>query len=216
MATLTGATERVASLRDRLEAQSAALASPWADAQLLAATGPLQLLRDETSAHDTLGRAHDRLASLGYVLDAARTGSFALAAGLRAGRRQPVRDLGERCLAVLAGARVLGWDGVIGELLDRARGTPADEDLTSTESEIAAFVADGLRNREIAARMFVSESTVEAHLTRTYRKLGVRNRAELSRRMVGRRTRRDQPVAPGVPDGAGTHRSVGIRIHSSG
>ena len=39
----------------------------------------------------------------------------------------------------------------------------------------------GRRNREIAADLFVSESTVEAHLTRVYRKLGLRNRAELIR-----------------------------------
>ena len=79
-------------------------------------------------------------------------------------------------------AGVRGWDAVVVELLGRVRET-TDDDLTPTESEIAGLVADGLRNREIAARMFVSESTVEAHLTRTYRKLGLRNRAELSRRV---------------------------------
>ncbi|WP_421734485.1 LuxR C-terminal-related transcriptional regulator [Cellulomonas sp.] len=183
LASLVGATDQVAHLRDRLQVQCATLASPWADAQLLAATGQLLLLRDEPDAFGTLAGATDLLAGLGYGLDAARTGSFAMAAGLRAGRRPPVRELGDRCLATFVGAGVRGWDTVVRELLDRAGGG-SDDDLTPTESEIAAFVADGLRNREIAARMFVSESTVEAHLTRTYRKLGLRNRAELSRRVV--------------------------------
>ena len=105
-----------------------------------------------------------------------------LAAALRAGRRQSAREDGERCLTTFLEARVRGWDAVVVELLGRVRDT-TDDDLTPTESEIAGLVADGLRNREIAARMFVSESTVEAHLTRTYRKLGLRNRAELSRRV---------------------------------
>ncbi|WP_307722751.1 helix-turn-helix domain-containing protein [Cellulomonas cellasea] len=57
--------------------------------------------------------------------------------------------------------------------------------LTRTEAEIGSLVTAGLRNREIASRMFVSESTVEAHLTRIYRKLGLRNRAELSVHVAG-------------------------------
>ena len=44
---------------------------------------------------------------------------------------------------------------------------------------IADLVVAGRRNREIAAEMFVSDSTVEAHLTRIYRKLGLRGRQEL-------------------------------------
>ncbi|MBO3101489.1 helix-turn-helix transcriptional regulator [Cellulomonas fengjieae] len=177
-----GDADSVEHLRDRLHRQSAALRSPWADAGLLAATGQLMLLRDDPASLDTLGRAHDRLADLGYRLDAARVGAFVLAAALRTGRRQVVRDLGGRCLATFEAAGVRGWDDVVRAHLDRVRGA-SDDGLTPTEAEIAALVADGLRNREIAVRMFVSESTVEAHLTRTYRKLGLRNRAELSRRV---------------------------------
>jgi len=40
----------------------------------------------------------------------------------------------------------------------------------------------GLQNREIAQRLFMSPKTVEAHLTRIYRKLGVRTRVELVHR----------------------------------
>ena len=78
--------EALADLRDRLREQSAGLGSPWADAQVLSATGQLALLRDEPEALGGLTRAHARLVDLGFELDAARAGSFALAAGLRDGR----------------------------------------------------------------------------------------------------------------------------------
>jgi DNA-binding NarL/FixJ family response regulator len=44
---------------------------------------------------------------------------------------------------------------------------------------VASLAVRGLQNREIAARLFMSVKTVEAHLTRIYRKLGVRTRVEL-------------------------------------
>jgi DNA-binding NarL/FixJ family response regulator len=45
-----------------------------------------------------------------------------------------------------------------------------------------------MRNREIAAQLFLSDKTVEANLSRSYRKLGVRSRAQLAAAM----TRADQ------------------------
>src|SRR5690606_39101764 len=60
--------------------------------------------------------------------------------------------------------------------LDLASG-PA---LTAQESRIAAAVADGATNREVAAQLIVSPKTVEYHLGRIYRKLGIRSRAELA------------------------------------
>jgi DNA-binding CsgD family transcriptional regulator len=53
--------------------------------------------------------------------------------------------------------------------------------LTPQEREIARAVAEGLSNVETAATLFVSRKTVEAHLTRVYRKLGLRSRTELAR-----------------------------------
>ena len=55
------------------------------------------------------------------------------------------------------------------------------DELTQTERRIAELAAAGHSNREIAGELFVSERTVEANLTRAYRKLGVRSRTELAR-----------------------------------
>ncbi|ALC06565.1 LuxR family transcriptional regulator [Corynebacterium deserti GIMN1.010] len=52
--------------------------------------------------------------------------------------------------------------------------------LTPQEYEIAQLVATGHSNREVANELFLSPKTVEYHLTRVYKKLGIRNRIELS------------------------------------
>jgi len=65
---------------------------------------------------------------------------------------------------------------------DQARGGGTRLDLlTPQELQIARTVGRGLNNAEAAAALFVSRKTVEAHLTRAYRKLGVRSRTELTR-----------------------------------
>lgn len=58
-------------------------------------------------------------------------------------------------------------------------------DLTPRERELAALVASGLRNREIASRLGISEGTAKLHLYNVYKKLGVANRVELALRMQG-------------------------------
>jgi DNA-binding CsgD family transcriptional regulator/tetratricopeptide (TPR) repeat protein len=55
------------------------------------------------------------------------------------------------------------------------------ESLTDTEREVARLVDDGLRNAEIAERLFVSRRTVEGHVSRLYAKLGAPNRVALAR-----------------------------------
>jgi DNA-binding CsgD family transcriptional regulator len=54
-------------------------------------------------------------------------------------------------------------------------------DLTAAEQHVARVVAGGATNREAAARLFVTEKTIETHLSRIYRKLGLRSRTELAR-----------------------------------
>lgn len=52
------------------------------------------------------------------------------------------------------------------------------EELTEREREVLAFLAEGLSNKEIAARLYLSVRTVEGHLTNAYGKLGVHSRTE--------------------------------------
>ncbi len=58
-------------------------------------------------------------------------------------------------------------------------------DLTDTEQRIAGLVAAGRRNREVASELYLSVRTVEGHLVKIYRKLGVRSRSELAGMAVG-------------------------------
>jgi DNA-binding CsgD family transcriptional regulator len=55
------------------------------------------------------------------------------------------------------------------------------EQLTPQELQIAATVAEGKTNREVGAAYFISPKTVEVHLSRVYRKLGIHSRSELIR-----------------------------------
>jgi len=60
----------------------------------------------------------------------------------------------------------------------------APQRLTAAERRVAELAASGLTNQEVAAAAFMSHKTVEANLTRIYRKLGIRSRAELGVRLT--------------------------------
>jgi DNA-binding CsgD family transcriptional regulator len=66
--------------------------------------------------------------------------------------------------------------------LGRIGGRRRVQGLTTAESRVAALVAQGRTNREIAAALFLGERTVATHLTHVYAKLGVRSRTELASR----------------------------------
>jgi DNA-binding CsgD family transcriptional regulator len=68
--------------------------------------------------------------------------------------------------------------------LARVGAVRARLELTATELRIATLAAQGMTNREIGAAAFVSEKTVEANLSRIYRKLSIRSRAELGVRLA--------------------------------
>ncbi len=59
--------------------------------------------------------------------------------------------------------------------------------LTPQEYQVAATVADGATNREAASALFLSQKTIEFHLSNIYRRLGVRSRAELALALDGRK-----------------------------
>jgi len=63
------------------------------------------------------------------------------------------------------------------------RSTNAASGLTPTEQRVAELVANGLSNKEVASKLFISVRTVEANLSSIYAKLGLRSRSELARRL---------------------------------
>lgn len=178
-AALVGETDLCADLVAREEERAGQLAAPWVDATLLLGRGHTRLLAgDLTAAEQDFGAAAGRLSALGFVLDALRARYFAAVTAARAGRRSSPRAELAACRAGFAAQRVVGWTALADDALSRLVGDPADR-LTPMEATIAERVRAGLRNKEIAAELFVAESTVEAHLTRIYRKLDVRGRQQL-------------------------------------
>ena len=62
----------------------------------------------------------------------------------------------------------------------RRRVPEARDQLTAQELQIAQLAADGLSNREIGRRLYLSHRTISTHLYRVFPKLGITSRAELS------------------------------------
>jgi DNA-binding CsgD family transcriptional regulator len=103
----------------------------------------------------------------------------------RAKQRSSARETLAEALAMFEGIGAPLWAGQTRAQAERIGGrAPSGTALTPSEERVAALVAEGRTNREVATALFVTEHTVEAALTRVYRKLGIRSRAELARRMA--------------------------------
>ena len=101
-------------------------------------------------------------------------------------RARKKRDAREAIQAALDGFEELGaatWVEKARGELGRIGGRTREEGLTPAERRVAALVAEGRTNREVAAALFVTERTVASHLSHVYAKLGVRSRTELARRL---------------------------------
>jgi DNA-binding NarL/FixJ family response regulator len=85
-----------------------------------------------------------------------------------------------QAIRAVARGEMLIQPQIAGKLLSRVgrRGNASHETLTARELEVLHLLARGLRNKEIAARLFVSERTVNFHLANIYQKLNVSGRTE--------------------------------------
>jgi DNA-binding CsgD family transcriptional regulator len=151
--------------------------------RMLAAAGPpgrrVPLL---TEAVDLTEASGDRNEQVRVLTDLSR-------AHQAAGNRRRARLLLRQALHV---ANMCGLQPLVRELLSISGdldgtmpadgGTPGDGgigSLTDSERRVASLAVLGYTNREIAMRLYITASTVEQHLTRVYRKLGVRRRKDL-------------------------------------
>ncbi|MFJ8062131.1 ATP-binding protein [Streptomyces sp. NPDC096142] len=149
---------------------------------------------DHDAAVAQLTSVQDRLAKLGYGLEEARA-AFALAS-LRTGQPGPTSY--DEAARLFRRCRALPWLRQVDEAVVARPPEPTPvpapaptleglDGLASMERQVAALVMEGATNREIAARLFISVKTVEATLTRVYRKLGIRSRVDIVRLAAGRR-----------------------------
>jgi DNA-binding NarL/FixJ family response regulator len=172
-------------LLERLELQAASGHSAWAAAAADRSRGALLLARGETeAAAEALEAAAAAFDGMGFGPDGARAVLLRGKALLRRGNRTQAADVLADARGRLAGMGAALWEARAAEALERASPGRASGGLTDSESRIAALVAEGMKNREIGQALFMSVATVEAHLTRIYRKLGIRSRSELARRVA--------------------------------
>lgn len=184
---LVGRLEEAQAGLDWLDERAHALRRPSALATAARCSGLLAAAHGQSDAalahfERALGE-HDRV---GMPFERARTLLAFGAAQRRAKRNSAARETLGEALALLEEMGATLWAEKARAELARIGGrAPSRHDLTATEERVAALVAQGRTNREVATALFVSDRTVEFHLTHIYRKLGVRSRAELARKLPG-------------------------------
>jgi DNA-binding CsgD family transcriptional regulator len=144
------------------------------------------LAADGADAEAFFQSALEHQAAAGRPFEAART-ELAFGEFLRRARRRvDARDHLRRALATFEHLGAQPWAKRARQEL-RASGETArkrDEstrtELTAQERQVARFVAEGLSNRDVAARLFVSPRTIDFHLRNVFAKTGVSSRGELT------------------------------------
>ncbi len=158
----------------------------WAGSAALRCRALLLLARGEADA--AVGAAEESahgFEAAGFPLDRARARLVAGEALRRLGERRRAAEKLQAARAVFDELGASLWVERAEKEQRRARPRPRrDGELTSAERRVAALAAAGKTNREVAAQLFTTVATVEAHLTRIYRKVDVRSRTELAGRVA--------------------------------
>ena len=115
-----------------------------------------------------------RAGAVGYVLKDATAAR--LVEGIQAAAR------GESVLEPSVAAKVVSLVSRLPDVPQAPRAQPLVDPLSPRELEVLQELADGLSNREIAARLYLSEGTVKNHVTNVLAKLGVRDRTQAALR----------------------------------
>ncbi len=195
-------------LLERLRRQAASVRTPLAAAVADRSEGMVLLARgDADGAADLLAAATDGFDRLGHRPDAARALLGRGRALLRGGHRNLAADALAEARGRFAAMGAARWERLATAELERAAAGRAAGELTPAERRVAGLVAQGMKNRQIGQTLFMSIATVEAHLTRIYRKLGIGSRSELTRLVADGRvsvapTSEAEPAAPPVAGGS--------------
>jgi DNA-binding CsgD family transcriptional regulator len=165
---------------------AAAIANPWAAAVGARCRGLLAAAEgDFPAAFSALEQSLDDLEGLELPLERARTLLCLGAIRRRAHQKRAAREALERAIAIFEETGALPWaEKARAELARIAGRRPGPNELTGTEHRVAELAAAGHSNKEIAAELFMGLSTVEAHLSHVYRKLGIRSRSSLGSQLA--------------------------------
>jgi DNA-binding CsgD family transcriptional regulator len=140
-------------------------------------------------------------------LDRGRTLLALGAAQRRLKHRREARTTLEEALATFERIGAALWAERARAELKRISGRAATPGaLTPAEERVAALVAEGKTNREVASALFLSDRTVEGHLSRIFGKLGIKHRAELGPALASRQTQ--GVAAPNTGDSPVSSESV--------
>jgi DNA-binding CsgD family transcriptional regulator len=179
-----GEVEEAGALTEELEEYGRRLDRPWGVATACRSWALIASARGADD--DALAAAEEALATherFDWPLEKARTLLVTGVVLRRVGRRRDAATVLDEARVILTALRNPLWLAKVEAEAGRLGGRRGSGDeLTPTEERVAELAAAGLRNVEIAARLHVTPKTVEATLSRVYRKLGVRSRTELAHR----------------------------------
>ena len=172
---------------DEFRRAAEASESPWAIAAADHAGGLILAAKGDTNgATASFDSALKGLSPYPVPFERARTLLALGAVQRRAKQKAAARSTLEQALELFEQVGTPLWTERARDELARISGrAPATGALTPSEQQVAQLVEQGSTNKEVAATLYLSVKTVEAHLSHIYAKLGIRSRSELAHRSTG-------------------------------